>query len=200
MSLVVSGSAASNIAPIPEGTHLGVCFMLVDIGMQYNETFKNSSRKVVIGWEIPGETIELEDGVHNRTISKIYTSSLNESANLRQDLAAWRGRDFTPEELEAFNLRNIIGTSCLINVVHKEKSNGSKVANIQSIMALPKGMEKGQLSEATVIFDLDTDPLQKVESLPEWISKMIKKSETYEARFSNKPAMTEVEDDGELPF
>ena len=199
MSLIVNSNPASSIAPIPEGTHLGVCNMLVDLGMQFNETYKNTAHKILIGWEIPGETIELDDGEHTRTISKIYTSSLNESANLRQDLAAWRGRDFTGQELEAFDLRSIVGTSCLINVVHQAK-NGKTYANIQSIMALPKGMEKGRLSENAIVFDLDKDPLDVVDTLPKWVAEMIKKSETYQERLIQPPTLTEAVDDGELPF
>lgn len=183
MSLTVNGSSATSIEPIEEGTHLGVCNMLVDLGMQFNEVYKNSSRKVLIGWEIPDETIELDDGPHPRQISKRYTASLNEKSTLRADLAAWRGRDFTPEELAAFDLRNIVGASCLINVIHKE-SNGKTYANIGNIMALPKGMAKGKLSEPAVIFDLDTDPVEDVEKMPKWIAEIIKKSETYQQRIT----------------
>ena len=50
MSLTVNGSSASSIEPIAEGTHLAVCSMLIDLGMQYSEQYKNSSRKVLIGW------------------------------------------------------------------------------------------------------------------------------------------------------
>lgn len=199
MSLTVNSNATSTIEPISEGTHLGVCNMLVDLGLQYNETFKNTSRKVLIGWEIPGETIELEDGPHPRTISKRYTASLNESANLRQDLAAWRGRDFTPAELEAFDLRNVIGTSCLITVIHKV-SNGKTYANIQTITALPKGMERGRLTDKPLVFDLDTDPIDTVEALPKWIAEVIKKSQTYQDRLSAPVKFTEVDDEEQLPF
>lgn len=207
MSLTVNGSSATSIEPIEEGTHLGVCNMLIDLGMQFNEVYKNSSRKVLIGWEIPDETIELDDGPHPRQISKRYTASLNEKSTLRSDLAAWRGRDFTPEELAAFDLRNIVGASCLINVIHKE-SNGKTYANIGNIMALPKGMAKGKLSEPAVIFDLDTDPVEDVEKMPKWIGDIIKKSETYQQRITPAVApvdgstqFAELDDaDGELPF
>lgn len=207
MSLTVNGSSATSIEPIEEGTHLGVCNMLVDLGMQFNEVYKNSSRKVLIGWEIPDETIELDDGPHPRQISKRYTASLNEKSTLRSDLAAWRGRDFTPEELAAFDLRNIVGASCLINVIHKE-SNGKTYANIGNIMALPKGMAKGKLSEPAVIFDLDTDPVEDVDKLSKWIGDIIKKSETYQQRITPAVApadgstnFVELDDaDGELPF
>lgn len=204
MSLVVNGSSNVSYAPIPEGTYIGVCNMLVDLGMQKNEVYKNVSRKVLIGWEIPEETIETEEGTKSRTVNKRYTASLNESANLRQDLAAWRGRDFTDEELAAFDLRNIVGASCLINIVHKR--NGERVyANISSIMALPKGMPKGVLSAPPVVYDIDDDPVEMVDKLPRWISETIKKSESYISKYAAKYAdevrLEEVDDDdGELPF
>ena len=206
MSLTVSGSSATNFPPIPEGTYLAVCYMLVDLGMQYNETYKTTSKKLLVGWEIPTETIELEDGPHTRTISKQYTASLNENANLRKDLAAWRGRDFTEEELEAFNLRNVLGKSCMISIIHSKGTNGNTYANIQSIMALPKGMQPGKLTESTVILDLDEDPLDQVERLPKWIAERVKKSLTYQERLNapddlaDQTAYTDLNDDGELPF
>lgn len=200
MSLTVNANTVSTIAPIPQGTYLGVCNMLVDLGVQYNEAFKNSSRKVLIGWEIPSELITIDGEDKPRTISKRYTASLNESANLRQDLAAWRGRDFTPEELAAFDLRSIVGTSCMINIIHRE-SNGRTYANIQSIMALPKGMPKGQLNEKPLVFDLDTGTVDDVDYLPRWIGDIIKKSTTYQEMLAQPQEITElIEDDGELPF
>ena len=200
MSLTVNANGGTNLPPVAEGTHLAVCNMLVDLGLQTSEVYKNTSRKVLIGWEIPGETIKTEDGEHPRTLSKRYTASLNESANLRQDLAAWRGRDFTSEELDAFDLRNIIGKSCLLNVIHKE-SNGKTYANISSIMALPKGMEKGVLSGKPTVFDLDSDPLSAVEELPKWIADIVIKSQTYQEKLVSPVAFEESQEtDGELPF
>lgn len=200
MSLTVNDNGGTNLPPVSEGTHLAVCNMIVDLGLQVSEVYKNTSRKVLIGWEIPGETIKTEDGEHPRTLSKRYTASLNESANLRQDLAAWRGRDFTSEELDAFDLRNIIGKSCLLNVIHKE-SNGKTYANIGRIMALPKGMEKGVLSGKPTVFDLDSDPLSAVEELPKWIADIVIKSQTYQEKLVAPAAFEESQEtDGELPF
>lgn len=209
MSLTVNGSSAATIEPIPEGTHLAVCSMLIDLGMQYSEQYKNSARKVLIGWELPDETIELDDGPHPRTISKRYTASLNERSTLRADLAAWRSRDFTAEELAAFDLRNIVGKSCLINVTHSTR-DGKTYSNIGNVMALPKGMKKGQLSEPPVVFDLDADPIDMIDKFPKWIGDIIKKSSTYQERLTPPAAQAgpaespfhELEDDedGTLPF
>lgn len=204
MSLTVTENSTTSIAPIPEGTHLAVCYMLVDLGVQYSEVFKNSSRKVLIGWEIPGETYETEDGVKNRTITNRYTASINDGSNLRRDLSAWRGRDFTEEELEEFNLRNIVGKSCLLNIIHKVK-NGRTYANIQSIMALPKGMQKGTGTYTPIVFDLDEVTVDEVDNLPQWVADVVKKSLTYQEMLKqntidNEPEFKELEDDGDVPF
>ena len=213
MSLTVNGESAPSIAPVEEGTHLGVCSMLIDLGMQYSEVYKKSQRKVLIGWELPDETIEIDGEMKPRVLSKRYTANLSEKSNLRKDLASWRGRDFTPEELKAFALKNIVGASCLLTIIHSK--NGEKTyANIQSVVKLPKGMAKQALSEPPVVFDLDTDPLERVEDMPAWIAELIKKSETYQARITppvtaenNQPVpdgntFQELSDGagGELPF
>lgn len=201
--LTASASSSASFAPIPEGTYAAVCNMLVDLGMQFNETYKNTSRKVLIQWQIPDETIEIDGKEEPRAISNRYTLSLGENARLRADLAAWRGRDFTPQELEAFDLRNIVGAPCLINIIHKD-NNGKRYANISSIMALPKGMPKPQISGKPIVFDLDDSPLSDISKLPKWVAEIIYKSTTYQdmaAMPSTAEDFRELDDsDGELPF
>ena len=178
MSLIASAKTETNYTPIPEGTYLAVCNMLIDLGEQVNKKYDSIARKVLIGWEIPNETITIDGEEKPRIISKQYTNSLGKKASLRADLISWRGRDFTDEELAAFDLKNIVGASCLINIVHNE--SGDRVyANISGIMALPKGMPKGQLSEPPTVFDLDVDPLESVEKLPAWIAEKVKSSVTF---------------------
>ena len=138
-----------------------------------------------------------------RTISQRYTASLNEKSVLRRDLAAWRGRDFTPEELEEFNLRNIVGAPCLVQIIHREY-NGKKYANVASIMSLPKGMAKPQLSEPPLVYDIDEDDPAIVNTFPVWIKETIIKSESYQERINptagEAQGFTELEDEGDLPF
>lgn len=201
MSLTVNGGSSATYEPISEGTHLAVCSMLIDLGQQFSEKFGTSARKVLIAWEVPDETIQLDNGPVPRTISKRYTASLNEKAVLRADLEAWRGKKFTPEELAGFDLRAIVGKSCLINVTHRKGQNDRTYADVGAIMALPRGTSPGQLSEPPVVYDIDADPIEDVEKLPQWIQETIKKSPSYEEKLAAKPTFTEVEDDeGDLPF
>lgn len=210
MSLKVSeNGGGSNIPLLPEGSYAAVCYMLVDIGLQRSERFGNSSRKVIIGWEIADEYVEVDGEKKPRVFSARYTASLNEKAILRRDLAAWRGREFTEAELSEFNLCNIIGAPCLIQIIHKEANNGKVYANLASIMKLPKGMPAPQGTLEPVIYDIDESPLSDVDKLPEWIAKTVKGSESYQQRaMSDKGAAVENSDfaevddypEDELPF
>lgn len=206
MSLTVSESGGgSNIPVLAEGSYAAVCYMLVDIGLQKSERYGNCSRKVIIGWEIAGEYVEVDGEKKPRVFSARYTASLNEKAILRRDLAAWRGREFTKAELDEFNLRNIVGAPCLIQVIHNKASNGRTYANLASIMKLPKGMEIPQMTLEPVIYDIDESDIHDVDKLPEWIATTVKSSESYQQKLREESGgaakMHDIDDgDGELPF
>ncbi len=179
MSLTVNEGAASAIPLLPEDVYPAVCSMLVDLGDQYSEKFGRTSRKILIGWELPTEKL---DNGEPRRLSNTYTASLNAKGNLRKDLISWRGRDFTPDELKAFDLRNVVGVPCMISVIHKVGQDGTKRAVIGGVMKLPKGMAPAAPSSAPVIFDLDApDAAARMGELPEWIQSRIKESETWKA-------------------
>ena len=206
MGLIISeNGGGSNFSMLAEGSYAAVCYMLVDIGLQRNERYGNSSRKVVIGWEIADEYVEIDGEQKPRVFSARYTASLNEKAILRRDLAAWRGRDFTEAELSEFNLRNIVGAPCLIQIIHKEGSNGKVYANLASIMKLPKGMAAPKLTLDTIVYDIDDNDPADVAKLPEWLANQVKASESYQQRLreasGGAATMTDLEEaDGELPF
>jgi len=129
--------------PAPEGSYGAVCVDVVDIGEVTNEWGTKHCCEVV--WEIDeldAETIPID----RFKVKKRYTASLSEKANLFRDLTAWRGRKFTPEELAGFDLEQIIGKPCMIQVVHHLGSKGGVFANVNSVSALPKGMKAIEMS------------------------------------------------------
>jgi hypothetical protein len=75
-------------------------------------------------------------------VTNRYTLSLNEKATLRKHLEAWRGKLFTPAELEGFDLENLLGANCQLQVIHNLSDQGRTFANIQAIVPLGKGMTK----------------------------------------------------------
>lgn len=177
MSLIVNEGSSTSIPLLPEDTYPAVCNMLVDLGEQYSEKFDKTSRQILIMWEIPSEKL---DNGESRRLSKTYTASLNSKGNLRRDLIAWRGRDFTVDELKAFDLKNIVGAPCMLQVIHRVGQDGTKRAVIGGIMKLPKGMPVPGLTNGWTVYDLDADDAEeKIDDLPEWIQERIKGSETW---------------------
>ena len=206
MSFVVKEEGGSRIPPVAEGSYPSVCVGLIDLGMQ-NQEFegrKKCSRQVTIIWELVGETIETSEGELPRTINKTYTASLHERSGLRKDLKSWRGREFTAEELKGFDLCNILGAPCLLQIVHKNTPNGT-YANIAAIMSLPKGMPRPAPASAPVLFDIDSETaIEDFANLPEWIQKRIAESPTWAERVGDRTAgfveLLNNDADGELPF
>lgn len=210
MSLTVSAPKGGNFQPIPDGTYFGVCSMIVDLGAMYSERYDKTQRKVMIAWELPEETIEINGKTERRTVSSRYTSTLGSQGNLRRDLAAWRGRDFTEEELDGFELKNILGKSCILTIANTKGADGKTYTNVMGIAKLMKGMTPAKLEKEPLLFDLDTATLDDVDALPNWIGDQIRKSVTYQQMCEKEkemdadpvPATTfsDLDDDGELSF
>lgn len=167
-------SEGNNFEPTPAGVHQGVCIWVIDLGTQHNETFDVWQSKVYIGWELPHERIEIDGNNKPRMISKIYTLSLNEKANLRKDLESWRGRGFTQDELEGFDLTKLLSANCLLNVIHKPKGDRT-YTEVAGIMPLSKNMAKIEPENKPTFWDMDKgEPIPQ--DLPDWLKNLIYKS------------------------
>ena len=133
--IAVEGGEAFPLAS--EGTHAAVCVDVVDLGMVDTEYMgeKKKKHKIYIAWQI-GE--KRGDG-NQFELRSYYVLSLHEKANLRKDLESWRGRRFTLDELQGFDVGPLVGASALLNVLHNE-SKGKTYANVAGVMPLPNGM------------------------------------------------------------
>ena len=203
---IIAKNKGDGFDPISEGVHVATCYSVVDLGMQYSEKFAKSSRKILITFEIPDEIITIEGKDLPRASSKEYTLSLSEKSTLRKDLQAWRGKAFTEQELEGFDLVNLIGKGCQVQIIHKQKTSGT-YSEIASIMGLPKGVKVGETVNEHIYFDLENpESLNLLGKIPQWVQDKIKKSETYQNLTSCVNAVyeggTNYDDGGndELPF
>ena len=171
---------AGNYEPIAEGTHTAVCDRIIDLGRQVGseEYGGKISPKVYIGWLV---TDEMDENMNpkEKCIGRIYTASLDKKSNLRKDLEAWRGKPFSDEELQDFDLDNVLGTGCMLNVVHVQKNDKPR-EQINGIVALPRGMKLEPPAE-TLSFVLDEATVEKIdERIPNWLQDMIRGSVTYQ--------------------
>lgn len=164
---------SSSFEPAPAGTRVARCFGCISLGTQHSEMYADAF-KVMLTFELPGEVLETQEGPMPMTVSKEYTLSLNKKSTLRKHLDAWRGRAFTKEELDGFEVSKVVGAPCLLTIIHQISGQGNTYAKIESITGLAKGMTCPPQKHKSVVFEVnDGNQSDTFKSLPEWIQKKI---------------------------
>jgi hypothetical protein len=142
-----------------------------------------------------GQTLSLP-----RVVSKTFTISLGKKSNLRKYLESWRGRIFTDEELQGFDISKLIGVNGMVQVIHTSK-DGNTYANVSAILPLYKGMPKMEPENPTVVYALEQG--EPPSGMPKWIVDKIHKSREW--KNANQPDHHEDEqppiiEDDSVPF
>jgi hypothetical protein len=207
---VIVSSTGGDFKPIPEGTYIATCVRLIDLGTQVS-TYKGVDslrRKVLIVWEVPDQLVEFDGEERPALIMQRYTASLSDKAILRQHLEAWRGRRFTADELRGFDLKNVLGKPCQIQVLHSEDG---AYANIAAIMACPKGLPAPAIHHPLINFSLEEDEFSAgiYDGLSDKLKASIAASPEYKARTGqaqthpgerNVETFAHADLDDEIPF
>jgi hypothetical protein len=205
MEILASANSGSNYEPIPAGTHVARAYSMVYLGtiktdFQGQETWLP---KVRITFELPLETkvFKEENGEQPYVISKEYTLSLADKANLRKDLESWRGKKFTDEEIKGFDICKLLGVPCMLSIIHTEK-NGNVYANIGNISGLVKGMSCPDQVNPIFEFSVNEFDEDKFQHLPQFLQDKIKGSVEFQKMISHPDGVDiPVDDDLEpLPF
>ena len=172
----------SDFEMTPAGAFVARCYRVIDLGTQKTEYMGQSKRapKVMLAWELIGAK-PMADG-RPFSISKRYTVSTHEKSTLAKDLQAWRGRAFTAEEARAFNIGNVLGAYCLINVTHNTGGDGNVYANVTSIMPVPKGMPKPAAVNQNQVFDIDNPDMELFNSFSDKLKATIMQAEEWNKR------------------
>jgi len=212
MIIAKQTSSGSDFKLPPAGSFLARLYRIIDIGTQTTEWMgkKKMQRKIIAMFELHGED---NDGQPLQTVegkplivSKRYTLSLDEKATLRKDLEAWRGKAFTQEELDGFNLEVLLGKCCMVSITHSTY-DGKEYANIAGISQVPAALKK--LGEPVgvnelMIFTLDPFDQDKFSKLSEGLQGVIKKSAEYRNTFEpNAPVVSSAPSeliDDDIPF
>ena len=174
MALRFPARGGDDFKPLSAGSHIGICQIVADLGIQRGNDQYPDKRKVFIRFEIPAERVEYErDGKKMEgpaVIGQAYTASMHKKANLRIFLEGWRGRKFTDEEAESFDIESILGKPVMLNVVQNSK-DGRVYSNIAGGSLLPKGLT-APVGEMEKIY-YGPDSLLTFEKLPERIKEKI---------------------------
>lgn len=171
-------TARAKAERIPEGTYPARVAAIIDLGIQDQTDWKTGEptdpkARVLITWELPTETIEVEhnDGTVEmlpRLISKEYTLSNYEASNLMKLVGVLKPKLKTLVEL--------LDIPCLLNVGSTVNGN----AKVVSVVPAPRGMEIDQLSKPATHFDFDDPSEELFLTLPTWVRIKIKEANNYE--------------------
>ena len=186
MAFIATDSGGGNFKRVPNGAHIGRCYSLIDLGTQLSsgQFGEKLQHKIRIGWELFGEdedgnqlTVDVDGRSMPMTISKSYTVSLHEKSNLRHDLSAWRGRDFSEEEARGFDIEKLVGVYAMVNVTTNE-TNGKTYSNVAGLTPIPSALRnaKPEGVHAFVKFDLDKPDMNVFNTFHEKLQEAIKKS------------------------
>lgn len=196
---------------IPSGNYIARCYSMIHIGTVEEEIMgeKKLQNKVRITWELPNElrVFNEEKGEQPMVISKEYTLSMHEKANLRRDLESWRGKAFTEDQARAFDITKLLGVPCMLNIIHRMTKSNIEYAAISNISALPKGFQCPEQINETFEWNFedkfDEDDLER---FPDFIKEKIKRSVEYKAIVTKMLDLTdgnepeEKDNDTDLPF
>jgi hypothetical protein len=189
-----SGGSANTFFNVPSGMHLARCYRIIDLGTQESNYQGKISflPKVMLQFEVFGEDDEGKPLTTPKgeplSVSKNFTLSLSEKATLRKDLQTWRGKEFTPEELRGFELKNVMGHWAMLSIVKAIGNNGKEYSNIQAILSVPPQIKKAGLPQGhnpVVIFSIDEPDMAIFETFRDGLKERIINSPEWKKRNGN---------------
>lgn len=195
---------------VPEGNHIARVYSIIHEGVIPGEYqgVPNELDKVRIRFELPTETKVFKEGEEPMpfSIEKQYTLSMGSKSNLRPVVEGIVGSKLTDAEAYGFDIADLMGRACMLNVVHALSKKGTQYAAIQGTAPLPKGIQAPPQVNPPFILDFDENWSEdKFNVLPLFIREEIASSNNYKRKFSadtfgstdTHVELTRIED---LPF
>lgn len=179
--MAIYAPKAKPAVQIEPGTYIARCYSMVHIGTVAFDYMgqKKVLNKVRITFEFPTELHEFKQGEGEKpfSLSQEYTLSLHEKSKLRPVLESWRGKKFTDEEIEKFDISKLVGVPAMVSVIQNEKG----YSNISSITKLPKATEcPPQVNESFILDYEENWSEEKFNKLPEFLRNKISQSDEYQ--------------------
>ena len=193
-SLIVSGNSGKEFTIHPAGVFAARCTRIVDLGTHDTEWEGKKKKQHMINFSFESAELMGEDEGEYAgkpfLVNQQYTASLGQKSNMRKALESWRGRAFTPAEIESFDLHNVLGKACMVNMLHEpgKKDPSKTYSNIKAIMPLPAGMTAPKAVGELIFFSMSDFDQDTYDKLGEYYKKTIAESDEYKAMFAPKPA------------
>jgi len=183
---VVTENKGGDFERVPCGAQPAVAAKLYNLGLQPGFQGKKPCKQVVILFELAARRARGDNAGQRFGITATYNASFGSEgmpSKLRTHLVSWRGRDFTTDELNRFDLRKILGHNCTLSLVEQKKADGKTFAKVIGIMPPMPGIEK-------------MTPETPVDFVPEWVAQR----QAAQLQVADEPAVRAMPDDEKIPF
>ena len=186
---LIAKEGGGSFKPVPPGAWTARCYQVIDLGTQVSKFDNKEQHKIRVQFEVHdkdkgGRPLVTAKG-EPMTISKNYTLSLNSEATLRKDLVSWRGRDFTRQELDGFELKNILDKWATILVKESIGADNKSYSNITGISPVDPAVKAEGLPaphNKAQYFDLDNPDMELFETFSQWTQAAIKSTKEWKRR------------------
>lgn len=176
----VKDRARPKLPPVEPGVYIAVCVYSIDLGEQlceYKDKTKSYNNQVRLGFELIGETVEIDGKQEPRVLSRTLNFTRSKNGGLRKFVQSWLGRAFTDDEFNELDTNDLVGRSAQLSVVLNETG---EYANIDTIMQLPKGMAAPAPVSPLIRYDMEPWDDAAFAALPDWAQEQVKKSTQYQ--------------------
>lgn len=201
MGLRVSDAKSTSDRPqAPEGSHVGICVRIYDMGTQ-KEEFEGKmklNRKLRLGFELPDEraVFNPDKGEQPFMVDLTLNFSSFERSNFMKTMTGWLGKP--PEQ--SFDIEELLGRAGMVNVVHKE-AKGKVYANVTSITPVPKALLKAipDPENKPVYWSVENGKDAAYDKLPDFLKKMADASIEFNTESPDDAAANPLKDQAEDP-
>ena len=167
---------------VEEGNHVATLYRIIYIGTVEGE-YKgepNSSYKVDLTWELNNEMKVWKEGEVAKPIvlSKSYTLSMAPKSNLLPIVEGIVG-GLSQEEADYFDLDDLLGKVCLLNVIHGvSEKTGKKYENV-STSKIMKGIPAPSPFNKQAILSYQDWNEEMFKALPQWMREKMETTPEY---------------------
>jgi hypothetical protein len=210
--IIPEGTGKGLEVAYPEsGTYSARLFGIYAIGNQPNQFFgkddgsggfgnKEFKDAIVLEFELPTEIAEFWEGEGEKpfTAAIEFSKIISDKSGLFKAMQAWNPKKFgTTAEAKAFNLYDLLGKACTLNVEKAVTKKGNSFLKIKSISPVMKGVTVPPAIMPELILDVLDYTEEELAAVPkqwQWRVEQLKNSNEYKT--ANSSVQTDVDQTG----
>ncbi len=145
MAIIAPKSEKKEFEIVKAGSHVGIAYSLIMLGTHEEEWegTEKKSIKMFLSFELPNLRKVFKEGEPEKpmSISTYVNLSMYSQSKLRGWIHNIIGVTLTDKEADSFDVMQILGKPCLLNVIHKlSKKSGKMKTNIEGVAQMIEGM------------------------------------------------------------